>query len=768
MKIIFVFVFTFSLLQYTQSKYVYSLEKIFEFFNNLRVEESDLKLIIDCLISFFRDIYAYDEVAKNPPQPDFDSNYHQKINIGESLKNIEIKNTNMYVFYQKMKLLFDSLGDQHLTIDISNSLLKDVHFNGPLFLRIEEYNNKTRMFADVKVSEGDYSYFRNHEQVFNTIKKNSKIPIKSIKGKDPFDYITYFGGDYEKVKSPHGTFRYKVFDYNSEEQDVYDFPLSIEEFSNLTVVYDNDDSFDTDYMIYSDKNLTENDFKENIKSFINKFKNINESNDKLKKKILIQDILTARNDKIYRKLIKNSNLNNEKRKTYSINDESWDYSFSNYFACRVDKEKEINIFAISSFGVNLDNKYPETIKKCVKLIDTNNYPVILVNIMNGGGLVTNAQYLLEYLSPKMELNFYVAIRRSSMFDEQTSTIDQLINSFSDIEDCDPYGYRAFMRTEQTINYGNSVSDDLLGPFFFNGRDIRIEINKFRQQLKNPRKPTDILIYTDGFSYSATSLLLKYLQYYGGAITAGYFTNPNLDKIPFDSSLSPSSILTSDALDLLKPKGYETLSNKYKYKFILPVTQTFYSPKDLSRPLEYEVTPVDEKVNIFINKKLSKNNILDSDNYDIFIDESLKIFEKYKTQCNPKNKKLLLITNECDGKLGEYTHGGYICGDDGLWTKECVASYCDIGYFYDHDKKKCVENPCKEENVQIKFIIAIVIIIVVIILLVVIFCICNRKLKQRKLMRMQQYQKYLNSKDNKNTVDNEKLINEDSLNKETIY
>lgn len=39
-------------------------------------------------------------------------------------------------------------------------------------------------------------------------------------------------------------------------------------------------------------------------------------------------------------------------------------------------------------------------------------------------------------------------------------------------------------------------------------------------------------------------MLKYLQYYEG-ITAGYFTNSNFEKIPYGSSLSPSSIFTQD-------------------------------------------------------------------------------------------------------------------------------------------------------------------------------------------------------------------------------
>ena len=70
-----------------------------------------------------------------------------------------------------------------------------------------------------------------------------------------------------------------------------------------------------------------------------------------------------------------------------------------------------------------------------------------------------------------------------------------------------------------------------------------------------------------------------------------------------------------------------------------------------------------------------------DFYNDFLEHSKYIFNKYKTECNPKNKRLLFITDECvfEDKM---MHGGYECGDDGKWTKKCIPSYCDNGYDYD--------------------------------------------------------------------------------------
>ena len=147
-------------------------------------------------------------------------------------------------------------------------------------------------------------------------------------------------------------------------------------------------------------------------------------------------------------------------------------------------------------------------------------------------------------------------------------------------------------------------------------------------------------------------------------------------------------------------------------------------------------------------------------FDDFIDISVEIFEKYKTRCNPNNKKLLLISKECDGKFEKHTHGGYECGNDGYWTKNCMASYCDIGYIFDHEKKKCIENICAPENVFTKFIIVIIIIISFIILVFLFLYIGMKIIKRNKMKRLEfnsQNKVDLGVKENKTSIE-ENLIN----------
>jgi hypothetical protein len=245
-----------------------------------------------------------------------------------------------------------------------------------------------------------------------------------------------------------------------------------------------------------------------------------------------------------------------------------------------------------------------------------------------------------------------------------------------------------MKKEHIVNYADNISDTLTETIILLGKEVKKQLNEVKKNFKNPRNPTDILVYTDGYSYSAASIFLKYLQYYGGGITAGYFYNPNLKtkNIPFDSSSSPSIIYDYFRLYMLSPEGYKPFYDYFNFQMKLPGIQTFYSPNNLSIPLEYQITPVDEITNIF--------EMFTDENYDLFVNESLEVFKKYKTRCNPKNKKLVFYTSKCDGSFkNKYTHGGYECGDDGLWTTKCVPSYCDIGYIFDYTKNKCIYDIC---------------------------------------------------------------------------
>ena len=304
MKLFYLFLLSF-FLEYSHSSFMYSVDELFDTLYNLTDTEENYKIIIESLSETLNKVYAYNEIAKNPPQPEFDRNYHIKINIQEKLKNINTNNTNAYLFYREVKSVLCSLGDFHLNFD-GKMIINNIHFIEPITLSIEEYENEYRMFGYTSIGESSYKNFKNHEKIFDIIEKNKNIPIKSINGKDPFDYVTYFGEPLKIRKNPQASFRFKFVsrNYNTLEN----FPLSKEELSNFTVVYDNGDKIETQYSFIGYINLKDNEFVNNNKFFLlnNKNEKISKNIFGLKKTILTDDINNIPKEEIKKLFIENN------------------------------------------------------------------------------------------------------------------------------------------------------------------------------------------------------------------------------------------------------------------------------------------------------------------------------------------------------------------------------------------------------------------------------------------------------------------------------
>ena len=151
---------------------------------------------------------------------------------------------------------------------------------------------------------------------------------------------------------------------------------------------------------------------------------------------------------------------------------------------------------------------------------------------------------------------------------------------------------------------------------------------------------------------------------------------------FDSSQSPSPIFSLDLLKDFNPNEYINLYKNYGIILELPGIQSFYGVDDKDVPLEYEVTPVDIKLDLYSG--------FDLRSLQNFTESSKNLLNSMKTKCFSANKNLIMFSDECDKSFkNSYTHGGYTCNGDGVWTKECVPAYCDLGYSFDSKKRKCL-------------------------------------------------------------------------------
>ena len=316
----------------------YEPKEVIDYFNSIIVEDTEAAFIIERLSKTFNDAYAYNELSKNPP------NNYKKVDIQKLFKEIKTNNRTQYNFYQDIKKVLGQLEDLHINFDLSSyiPLYNALYINQPLRLYIKIYNNKPRFFGYSYHIDEAKSHFKNNVEVFKIINNNLNTPIYSINVKDPFDYITDFGKDYLSLKSPYATFVNNFNKFNSNFS-FYSLPLSIEDLTNYTVVYDNNDTFTTDFITFTP-----------IK---------NNNNLQLLFKIESEENNT---------IIKNNEIIN------------WDVNFNNIFKCRVDDNNKINVYYINSFGSQQDlNNYFLNIVECVKLFDNNTYPVILINSFNG-------------------------------------------------------------------------------------------------------------------------------------------------------------------------------------------------------------------------------------------------------------------------------------------------------------------------------------------------------------------------------------------------
>ena len=124
-------------------------------------------------------------------------------------------------------------------------------------------------------------------------------------------------------------------------------------------------------------------------------------------------------------------------------------------------------------------------------------------------------------------------------DELNKFIDKNFDAF-DIETCE----RDKLSNSKIFedNFGNNVTH--YRTKFYLGYNTKKLFNQIESDTYE-RKPTDIIIFTDGFSYSATSIFIKDLQETGNAIIVGY------NGIPSERRKKKKSLMEVNLLQLLK-------------------------------------------------------------------------------------------------------------------------------------------------------------------------------------------------------------------------
>ena len=344
--------------------------------------------------------------------------------------------------------------------------------------------------------------------------------------------------------------------------------------------------------------------------------------------------------------------------------------------------KQVNLLYLPTFGPEEKriDSFIEIFNDCIQLFDENDGPIVVVLPLNGGGYVDLEAYVEKTLCPTCDAHQYGSVR---IHDQTIQAMENgYYELFTDPETCE-YTYK------NTSSHGDFYDNPTID-YFGDIQHVRTQTKRIETYgteiylKKHPRKPTDILLFTDSFCFSACSILTKGLNEKGGAITVGFFGNPKQTDKVYDSGQSPT--LVAAAEEMLSSEQFlqlQTIGMDFQVSFAETYRYDYTYKQTI--PREYLIDPVDEYI------FLSNYN---DDLLEEFATEALRIHEKYQTECNPKNKHLVKRTSECDNQISiEHAHGGYVCGDDGKWSTTCVASYCDDGYYFDFINQICYQEKC---------------------------------------------------------------------------
>ena len=375
--------------------------------------------------------------------------------------------------------------------------------------------------------------------------------------------------------------------------------------------------------------------------------------------------------------------------TITANAITWEHSTSDkVLKCRVDNKNKINVFFINSFSPESNKNFLNVLINCLKSFDENEYPIVVIHDSDDGGSGVLAAVFQEMLQLDMRACMFLSFKN----DER---VHKLIKSSVEAGYFqNPATGKSFKTVQELMegsevdDFGNGVTHSRSKPVFDEYSETRAYVDKRKPILKRNRKPTDIIVFTDSYSFSAGSLFNKGLKEAGAAILVGYNGYPGSKKEAFDIGQAPTMVKTNveilgkDEYNRLKEKGitYTGISTGESYR----ASDVENGVKPLV-PREFLVDAPDEHVAIY--------SAYDDSKYDAFIEAAKGVLEKYIVGCNPDNMGLHMRSVLCDTKINKtHMHGGYVCGADGKWSTQCEGYFCDYGYYFDTKTKECVVDP----------------------------------------------------------------------------
>lgn len=492
------------------------------------------------------------------------------------------------------------------------------------------------------------------EQEFPTDENGIPLSVEKINGVSPIEYMRELGNKHSFMKNENSRFTHIKGSYIGILSST---TMNEEDFDDITVKYAGDEKLYTYHF----------DF------VVNNF----EAKQLAKEKKETGTI----NAQVYmkRKLGKKAEAS------------FYDHEYTDIVYCKV--TEKANVLVLKQFS----SLSGDTLIQCFEDFNNDknkNKPLIIILPQNTGGDAAILEYVRWMINTDSDVRLIDSTRVSETSKEILDETLYFESVFYENKTC---------KKIDTDYYYNQVTDKY-------GKRTKPVFEKYFNEADKSdmggnvrRDPRQIVVFTDGFCYSCCSCLVQKMKELGNAIIVGFDGNPYTENTNFDAGQSCSSVLSSEVMISALPEveelyelGFtmsltfiESYSNNYKFNEVIP--------------MEFMKYPIDDRFEYY-----GQFDETDEDLFDKFTTKGLEIIEKYKEKCNPQNDRLVKRATECDSKISiEHAHGGYKCGNDGKWSTECIATYCDEGYFYDFTNKECVENICAIDSSFGMMIIAII-------------------------------------------------------------
>ena len=539
--------------------------------------------VINNVIALLKEGYVYLDFYKSPIKPKANESYSiEAINLVSELEAIPWKNRKFYEFIRDIIKIVRKTGDGHLKFYPEKSPgginLGLCIFSLPFkFDVVDELDNEDYLKETYLVITEKKNISNNEENNSSTeyVKYYNK-KIKSINGEDPFTFIVNILKDYKLTHNPQSDYTYISNSIN--EINIMELPLLKEELSNITIIFENDEKITVDYSMPSVDDSKLSGLKE---YYLKKIKfNIN-NNLPIPSLVSIQEEFMHKNDSNYKK----------RRK---LEDNIWNLEDEEgTIKCKVDEEDKKNVLYQNSFSPENVNNFQVVMYQCIQAFYSNKYEIIIIQSHNSGGYSILCNPMTQFFRTKI----YEFIPHSQKDTDLNYEFLEQANLI--YETCEPYDQEKLFRGK-TDDYGNGVIHNRTKDFYMYNLYSRKSIKDFINNIlatNNTKKPTEIIIFTDGFTFSCGSGFVKGLQVFGSAIVVGYNAKQGINSSKdFDASQSNSGVeqfINSKYSKILENLGFVTPR-------VTNVEQ--FDPNDLDDdnmkiPMEFKKYPVDELSNI---------------------------------------------------------------------------------------------------------------------------------------------------------------------------